>query len=231
MPTRPAYHLAWKSQPLTRVKPLDATVRTWLAGPMVLLMDIGGVLIKTPFELLDAVGNPPWHGPFDPEADPLWRDVVEGRLSERDYWDARARSLGGLDPRDPIGHLFRILFDRPEDEVVRPEVAGLVRSVERTAALTNDLIRFHGRRWVERMHIFRLFDPMIDLSFDRHRKPAPQAFEKALRALEVEPDAVLYVDDQPANVTAARAAGMDAVLFDVTDPGASVRLLERRVRG
>ena len=200
-----------------------------MAGLMVLVVDIGGVLLKTPFELLDAVGNPPWHGPFDPEADPLWRDVARGRLSERDYWHARARSLGDLDRHDPVGHLFQILFDRPEDEVVRTEVAGLVRSVERAAALTNDLVRFHGREWVERMHIFRVFDPVIDLSFDHHRKPAPQAFEKALRVLEVEPDAVLYVDDQPANVAAARAAGMDAVLFDVTDPGASVRLLEGRL--
>lgn len=189
-----------------------------------MLLDFGGVVIKTPFELLDAVGGPPWFGPFDPEADPLWREMQSGAISERQYWDSRSAEL--FHGSDPVTSLMRAVFDRPEDEVVRPEIVDLLDRVESPAALTNDLARFHDAGWIARMTIVGRFEPLIDLSFEGVLKPAPQAFLLACERLESEPEDVLFVDDQPSNVAGAAAVGMRTVWFDVTDPGSSTREIQ-----
>lgn len=186
---------------------------------MRLLLDVGGVVIKTPFELLDAVGSPPWFGPFDPEADALWRQMQAGAITERQYWDRRSAEL--FDGPDPVTSLMRAVFDRPEREVVRPEIVDLLEHVERPAALTNDLARFHDADWIARVPIVGRFEPLIDLSFEGVLKPAPEAFALACERLESEPGDVLFVDDQPTNVAGAAAVGMRTVWFDVTDPGRS----------
>ncbi|SEJ61948.1 putative hydrolase of the HAD superfamily [Deinococcus reticulitermitis] len=46
-------------------------------------------------------------------------------------------------------------------------------------------------------------------------KPEPRAFTLAAEALGVEPEEVLFVDDRPENVEAARALGMRSVLIDL----------------
>lgn len=57
-------------------------------------------------------------------------------------------------------------------------------------------------------------------------KPEAEAFLYAARALDVAPDAVLFVDDLPENVEAARQLGMGALLIDLSgrNPDAIHRL-------
>lgn len=191
---------------------------------MRLLLDFGGVVIKTPFELLDGVGSPPWFGPFDPESDELWQRMQSGSITERQYWELRSREL--FDDADPVATLMRTVFDRPEYEVVRPEIVHLLDHVARPAALTNDLARFHDAEWIARMPIVGRFEPLIDLSFEGVLKPAPEAFLLACERLRLDPEDVLFVDDQPGNVAGARSVGMKTVWFDVTDPGSSTREIQ-----
>ncbi|HZV93023.1 MAG TPA: HAD family phosphatase, partial [Caldimonas sp.] len=69
-----------------------------------LVLDFGGVVSRSLFEthalserqLGLAPGTLTWRGPFDPAGDPLWRDMQDDRISERDYWRARAREVGRL---------------------------------------------------------------------------------------------------------------------------------------
>ena len=58
------------------------------------------------------------------------------------------------------------------------------------------------------------------------RKPDPEAYRHAHRALGVEASACLFVDDREGNCAAARDQGMDAVRF--TDAGALRRALVER---
>lgn len=186
-----------------------------------LLLDFGGVVIKTPFELLDTVGSPPWHGPFAPASDTLWQALAAGTITERRYWDLRAAEL--FDAPDPVARLMDVLFDRPPGDLVRPEVAALLDAVERPALLTNDLTRFHSPAWVERMTVvLNRFDPLIDLSHGPSLKPHPAAFALAVERLACPAGEVVFVDDQPSNVAGARAAGLESLHFDVTDPAGSV---------
>ena len=77
-----------------------------MTGPSskALVLDFGGVISRTLFETHDlseaALGLPPgtltWRGPFAPETDALWQDMQADRISEREYWMARTRSVGAL---------------------------------------------------------------------------------------------------------------------------------------
>ena len=201
------------------------------------LFDFGGVIIRTPFELpqpdVAADGTPldhsTWTGPFDPAADALWRRSMAEEITEREYWHERATEVVG-DVEDPTLAYMRELYETDESIVVRPEMAALVAELAdaglRVAVLTNDLTKFHPQEWVDRMTITRRFDPLIDLSHVGFLKPAPQAYEHALKELDADdPSTVLFVDDQPANVEGGRAVGLTCVWFDPTDvPGSIARI-------
>jgi putative hydrolase of the HAD superfamily len=88
--------------------------------------------------------------------------------------------------------------------------------------LTNDLSHFHPPAWIARITVLGRVDHLIDLSSTDYLKPDPRAFEVALATLGCKAEDVLFVDDQPFNLTGSIAAGIDSVQFDVTDPVASV---------
>ncbi|HJL17402.1 MAG TPA: HAD family phosphatase [Sandaracinaceae bacterium LLY-WYZ-13_1] len=58
------------------------------------------------------------------------------------------------------------------------------------------------------------------------RKPDPEAYRGAARALSLPPERCLFVDDRATNVEAAREVGMDAVVFE--DAAQLRRALEAR---
>jgi HAD superfamily hydrolase (TIGR01509 family) len=201
------------------------------------LFDLGGVAIRTPFEMARALesrrglaeGALGLSGPFDPGRDDLWQQRLAGDLSERRYWHEQAvRITSGVDigDADPTRRLMDDLYDAPEDRVVRPEVVTLLDTLEergfRIAALTNDLSRFHSAAWIDRMSVFGRFDPLIDLSEFGTFKPDPRSYRYALDVLGVAPGSLVFVDDQRDNVVAARNAGIPTVEFDPTEVEASI---------
>jgi len=185
------------------------------------VVDLGGVVIRTPFEMLHKLDPfPNWTGPFAPERDQLWQTLQGGEITEREYWQARAGEY--FDGDDPLRDLFRAVLDHPEEEAIRPEMAALLRSVDQPGAITNDLARFHSQEWIDGLSILRVFDPLIDLSHEKYLKPDPRAFELALLQLALPAAEVLFVDDQPHNLEGAAAVGIPTVWFDVTDPAGSI---------
>lgn len=72
-----------------------------------------------------------------------------------------------------------------------------------------------AREEEERRYGFsRLFDPIRYSHETGLSKPDPRAFKSALAALDAAPQEVLFVDDVPANVDAARALGIRAHLHE-----------------
>ena len=212
-----------------------------MSGFRALLLDFGGVVLLTPFELMCLFekdrGDPPgtlgWHGPFDLDADPEFARVHAGELREREYWAMRAGAftdvVGIADP----GAAMHLLFERHESELIRPEWVRLIADAQaagtQVGILTNDLSYFHPQEWIDRLEVLRAVDHLIDLSATDYLKPDPQAFEVAIRVLGVEASDVIFVDDQPFNLTGAHDAGMETILFDVTDPVESVAQARRRL--
>jgi putative hydrolase of the HAD superfamily len=203
------------------------------------VLDFGGPVLVTPFERLAALeqslGLPPrtfgWRGPFDPAADPLWRSMQAGELSERDYWARRAAEVAAVSGEQGVPAMMARLFDGPEDELVRPQARVLVAEARaaglETAVLTNDLYDFHDQAWIDRMRVLADVGCVVDTSRHGTRKPEPAAYRLVLDRLGVAADQAVFVDDQPANAAGAEAAGMAAVWFDVTRPDDSYDMVRQ----
>jgi putative hydrolase of the HAD superfamily len=204
-----------------------------------LVLDFGGPVLLTPFERLRgleaSVGAAPgtfdWRGPFDPPADPLWRSMQAGEVSEPAYWASRAAEVAAFTGEPGVPAMMRRLYDAPEDELVRPEVRALLADAHaagiHTAVLTNDLSEFHEQEWIDRIGFLGEVACVVDAARHGTRKPAPGAYRLVIDHLGVAADQALLVDDQPANTVGAEAVGMAAVWFDVTRPAASYGKVRR----
>ena len=136
------------------------------------VLDFGGPVLVTPFERLRALerslGLAPrtfgWRGPFDPTADPLWRSMQAGELTEPAYWAERAAEVAAVSGEDGVPALMARLFDGPEEELVRPQARALVAEAKaaglETAVLTNDLHAF--QTW----NPFARMDPAAKNTFE-----------------------------------------------------------------
>ena len=211
-------------------------------GAKGVLLDVGGVLLPTPWELLEDFearqGWPPgtlaWRGPVDPATDPLWRSVEAGELTSRGYFDRRAAEISELlgQPRS-WPEVTRAMFATPAGLAVRPEGRALVDQARaaglRTSLLTSKLVAFLSREVVASSDLLSSFDVLLDESETGLAKPDPRAYDQAAAAMGLDPAGIVFVDDDPANVAGATAAGMAGVHFDVTDPAGSFGQVRRRL--
>jgi putative hydrolase of the HAD superfamily len=195
-----------------------------------LLLDFGGPVLLTPFELVEkaakTLGPLSWRGPFDTSTDPEYVRWQAGQITEREYWSIRGEPYG-LD----LPGLMRHFYEPPGDYLVRPEMADLVtrqRAAGRVVGmLTNDLNAFHDAEWKAGISVIGQFDFIVDGSITGFLKPDPRAFHLALEAFGgAAPGDVVFVDDQQINVRGAEAVGLTAVHFDPTDPAGSMKRIE-----
>lgn len=202
--------------------------------PPALVLDFGGPVLLTPFELVaNEPGTPAYallhqRGPLATaeQPDPVWEDLQAGRITERAYWDARAEQWhesGGVGPdiRAMIAHLY----EPPRPELVREHARVLVRDARQAGLpvgiLTNDLRAFHSEEWIEKIEIVGDMDVVVDGSVEGHLKPAPRLYELLAERLGVSYADMVFLDDQRTNIRGAEALGIASVWFDVTDPDAS----------
>ena len=199
-----------------------------------LLLDFGGVISVTLFErhrlserLLGLPeGTLAWRGPFDPVGDTLWRDMQEGRISERDYWAFRAQETGARvgEDWDMLAMIRRTLGEDPNAHV-RPQArdfAFLAKAAgRRVGILSNELELFYGADTMARLDILKLMDCLVDATRTKILKPDPRAYALGCAALGLPPENTVFVDDQQRNVDGAKAAGLIAIRFNVADPAGS----------
>ena len=200
-----------------------------------LVLDFGGVISRTLFETHDlseaALGLPPgtltWRGPFAPETDALWQDMQADRISEREYWMARTRSVGALVGEDWQDMQTFVQRARGADvaAVIRPEAIEAVHQAKaagcKLAVLSNELDLFYGASFRHRLPLLKHFDVIIDASYTGILKPDRRAYEMCTEALGVAPADCVFVDDQSRNVLGAIDLGWQTVQFDVTQPAGS----------
>ena len=206
------------------------------------LLDVGGVLLPTPWELLEDFearqgwppGTLPWRGPLDPATDPLWQAAQAGHLAAPGYFERRADEISRLLGR-PLRwpEVTRLMFETPAGLAVRPEGRDLVADARaaglRTGLLTAKLVAFLSREVVARSDLLSSFDVLLDESETGLAKPDPRAYHQAAAAMGLDPAGIVFVDDDPANVTGADAAGMAGVHFDIADPAGSFQRVRRQL--
>lgn len=199
-----------------------------------LVLDFGGPVLLTIFELVAAEPGSPAHvllhgrGPLAPAEQPdrAWEDLQAGRITERAYWDLRSAQWhdgGGSGP--DIRALVSHLFNPPRPELVRPQARAVVRDAHAAglpvAILTNDLRAFHSEEWIRRMPILGEVDVIVDGSVEKWLKPDPRLYALLSERLGVGYADMVFLDDQASNIRGAEALGITSVWFDVTDPDGS----------
>jgi putative hydrolase of the HAD superfamily len=196
-----------------------------------LILDFGGPVLLTPFELRHvgerdlglAPGTFAWAGPFDVDSDADWRAFQAGEMNEREYWAQRAQEFAVLTGEPAtMPDLCRHLYSGAEEELIRPGARRLIDDAMSAGipvgALTNDLTAFHDGQWLERMGIIREFDVLVDGRTEGVMKPDPAAYLLILERMGVPAEGTVFVDDQPVNLRGAEAVGLTPVHLDPTDP-------------
>jgi HAD superfamily hydrolase (TIGR01509 family) len=182
-----------------------------------LLLDLGGVVVPTLFEVIDDPTFP--SGPFG--KDELYAGVENGHLQERDYWARLADARPDLD----IQHFMRTRLQiRDEIRTMLADVGSRIR----VAALTNDMAHWFGPEWPMRFAELSQFDLLLEAGRSGVLKPDPAVFRWALSALHERAERCLFVDDLTSNLRGARAVGMEVEHFAVGDPAGSVRRILQR---
>ena len=188
------------------------------------LFDLGGVFTDSPFaaarELGRELGADPTQvmeivfGPYHEDTDHPWHRLERGELSLE---DARAEiiALGksdGLDV-DPMVVLMKLSGGRTRQPMVE-RVRRLREYGYRTAIVTNNAHEFR-EAWQAMLPFEDLFDVIVDSCRIGVRKPDPRIFQYALDRLGgVIPRRAVFLDDYEANVRAAEALGMRAILVE-----------------
>jgi putative hydrolase of the HAD superfamily len=189
------------------------------------VLDFGAPVVVSPWELLHRLDRPVrWPGPWG--EDPLYAAAPDDKA----YWASRAAELGLPDERA----LIRLLFEGPDEgELIRPQAWNLATAARAAgiavAVLSNDLGNYHPPEWIERISWLREVDVLVDSYETGVRKPDPAAYRAVLDRLGVAAPDALFVDDLERNCAGARAVGMPALRFDVTDPAGSYTAIRRRL--
>ena len=201
-----------------------------------LLLDVGVVFFKSAWEIADDYerlrglpsGTVQGRGPLDPDGDALWQRHYRGEITEREYWltfAARAQENGA--PLDGHPHLMRAMFQQPGVRPVRPEGLAVVQACLdaglRVGILTNEMMDFQGRTWVEAQEWFPWFEVLVDSSELGARKPDPEPYRVAIEQMGLPAQEIVFIDDNPAYVRGGVKAGLRSVLLDVTDPAGAFR--------
>ena len=190
------------------------------------MLDIGGIL-----EVIPEGGDPATRYPrFDAEwdarlglpagsvtaaVDALAEDGAFGRCTYAEFCSRLRESTGmsAADFADFEAGFWDIYMGQPNEELIAWFHAQRPRY--RTAILTNSFV---GSREQEEARYG--FTSLCDLAIYSHevgmRKPDPRIYARACERLGVAPAEIVFLDDVPANIDAARAFGLQGVLFENT---------------
>jgi 2-haloacid dehalogenase len=195
-----------------------------VSGPSAILFDLGGVLL--PFDRERRVAA--IVSQLDVEAEdvrelfdgPLPRRMDLGEADECDFAAAFAELVDRPITPATARALLLSVFEEPNAELWRI-AADLRRAVDVVGGFSDNpsfvASVFPDGAWL---------DPMIFSSEIGAVKPSDAAFAAAEARLGFGGDSVLFIDDGPANVAAARRRGWDAIVF--TDNAALVADLRAR---
>ena len=187
--------------------------------PRVLFMDVGGVLLSNGWDsdgrarAVDRFG-------LDPDGMEARHEAVSeafetGRITLDGYLDHvvfhRPRTFDRVEFRR-----FMESQSHPHDDAIGL-AARLARVPGLTLATLNNESLALNRYRIETFGLKPLFVAFFSSCFLGVRKPDPGIFRLAVRVMQVDPDACLFVDDRDENVEAARETGLPAVRYPGAD--------------
>jgi putative hydrolase of the HAD superfamily len=180
-----------------------------------IVFDFGGVLMKTSdyayrHQWDDRLGLPRGSVERVVHGSESWRLAQLGQVTLADYWQDVARQLD-LSP-DALAALQHDYFAGDMlDEALIAYIQQLRAAGHPVALLSNDSPAL--REKLQYLGIASLFDPLVISGDIGYMKPAPQAYQAVLDALQLPAHQAVFIDDMPANIAGAQAVGMHAIHY------------------
>jgi len=176
-------------------------------GNRIILFDLGGVLAD--------LGEPAKTIGLDLAEERFWQIWLasanvhafeRGELETHEFFPKIADEFGQIDVDDFENrfHAWQLPIYAGVEEMIRS-----VRKENRVALLSNTN-EVHWGQVINATNIFSTFDHLF-LSFETgYYKPMAESFEQVVAHFECDPSDVLFLDDSPRNVSAAKELGFDA---------------------
>jgi len=177
-----------------------------------LLVDFGGVLTTDVFASFRAFCEAEGLQPDtvrdrflkDPLARELLADLETGRLSEAEFEPRFAAVLELERSEGLIDRLFAGM--KPNEDMI-----DAVRAAKRAGVRTGLISNSWGAGRYDKSQFPGLFDGVVISGEVGVRKPDPHIYELGAEAVDLPPEACVFVDDLPGNLKPARALGMATV--------------------
>ena len=157
-----------------------------------------------------------------------------------DFWNEYDRgTLGYEQVREALCRRNGCTIERCEDYLQRsiamqeavPATERLIGELK-TAGYGLYVLSNMSREFIDflrRQPVYRHFDGEV-VSCEEHTvKPEPRIYEILLSRYGLDPGETLFIDDRPANLTAAQRLGIHTQLFDYHDPEATCEALRRQL--
>jgi glucose-1-phosphatase len=195
--------------------------------PKYLLLDLGMVMVDLNYDRFAArmkkvtgLDPPQLQALF--AAEDLGRKLETGRLTGEQFFEEVSRRTGGTMQREEFLDAWSSIIGKAmiPDETIAT-LAGNIRlwAISNTNALHYDFLS-------RNFGFLRHFEGMVLSHEVGVLKPHPKIFHHALERMQANPAEVLFVDDQEANIKAARELGIEA--FQFLDPIQFAAELARR---
>ncbi len=180
--------------------------------------DLGGVILRTEDKgprtaLAESIGLD-YAGidrlVFDMQSS---RQASTGVISEEQHWRNTVRDLSL--PESEAPRIMKAFFagDRIDDGLV--DFLRSLRSEYKVGLISN---AFSGlRAWILREKLDDAFDAMTISAEVGVEKPNQRIYLHALDQLNIRAEEAIFVDDMPANITAANTLGMHGILFKTSE--------------
>jgi epoxide hydrolase-like predicted phosphatase len=191
-----------------------------------LLVDYGGVLTSDVFAAFNVFCE---HEGLPPDAvrerfrtDATARDLLaqlEVAALDTDEFERRFAALLGVAPERLIARLFGAV--KPDADMLGAVAAARAAGV-RTGLISNS---WGAGEVYERERLDGLFDVVLISGEIGLRKPDPAIYRLAAEQIGLPPERLVFVDDLPANLKAARAMGIVTVRH--RDAASTIAELER----
>jgi epoxide hydrolase-like predicted phosphatase len=198
------------------------------------VFDLGGVLELDVIELVDHGLDTRWEarlglqaGELEHRMKPFWRAGSVGACTEEQVHQGMRERLGMS--QEQVEEYMREMWDWYCGRLNVP-LANYFRGLRpryQTAILSNSFV---GARREEQRH--HQVEDMCDLIIYSHEvgvaKPDRRIFELTWQRLGVQPEEMLFLDNAQVHVEAARASGIQAILFE--DTAQALAALESRLQ-
>lgn len=204
--------------------PLEGTQNTKVKA---IVFDFGGVMTKTDKDqITDFIVKGIGVSRDDAlQALDRLKEQPQNDALESDFWQSFAKSKGKTLPDDWMKQLNEV---RLHAQVEIPGMVQLVKSLKakgyQTALLSN--VRKSRAEIKRKLGLYDLFHPTLFSYEVGVRKPDPKSYQLLLEKLNLPPEAVIFIDNKPENIAAAKAVGIDGILFE--DPNQLFEALRKR---